>query len=220
MSEGQRGYMTGMEPKLLKAVADNATARDQLLDAASMIMREGDTINLSLSELSLRAGLNSALVKYYFGNKSGLMQALLDRDMSNIVASLEALVAKDMEPEEKLRRHISGAIDTYYAFPYLNRLLMQMVRDSAPAEAARIADLYLKPIASAYRALISDGVKAGKFRDIDPELFYFTVTGASDRFFSARLVLRHCFNQEDISEKMRDKYREHTIDIIMRGLLV
>ncbi len=211
--------MAGFEPTLVVGTADTGTARDQLLEAASQIMRDGDTINLSLSELSLRAGLNSALVKYYFGNKSGLLQALLDRDMGNIVVSLSALVAKDMPPEEKLRRHISAVIDTYFQFPYLNRLLMQMVRDSAPAEAARIADLYLKPIAGAYRTLINEGVKAGKFRDVDPQMFYFTVTGAADRFFSARLVLRHCFDQDDISEEIRDQYREHTLEIIMRGLL-
>jgi TetR/AcrR family transcriptional regulator len=202
------------------AGSDNGTARDQLLNAASRIMRDGDTINLSLSELSLRAGLNSALVKYYFGNKSGLMLAVLDRDMSNIVASLEALVIKEMEPEEKLRRHLSGVIDTYYDYPYLNRLLMQLVRDSAPEEAERIANLYLRPIAAAYDKLIAQGVKAGIFRAVDPQLFYFTVTGAADSFFSARLVFRHCFGQENISEKMRDRYREHTIDVIMRGLLV
>jgi TetR/AcrR family transcriptional regulator len=211
--------MAGFEPTLVVDTADTGTARDQLLKAASKIMRDGDTINLSLSELSLRAGLNSALVKYYFGNKSGLMQALLDRDMGNIVVSLSALVAKDIPPEEKLRRHISAVIDTYYQFPYLNRLLMQMVRDSAPAEAARIADLYLKPIAGAYSKLINEGVKAGKFRDVDPQMFYFTVTGAADRFFSARLVLRHCFDQDDISEEIRDQYREHTVELIMRGLL-
>ena len=217
----QGGFgMSSFEPVLVADNAENNTAREQLLSAASQIMRDGDTINLSLSELSLRAGLNSALVKYYFGNKSGLMQALLDRDMRNIIAGLEALLAKDMPPEEKLRRHIGAVIDTYYAFPYLNRLLMQLVRDSAPAESARIAELYLKPIANIYDALITEGVKAGKFRDVDPQLFYFTVTGAADRFFSARLVLRHCYDQEDISEPMRDRYREHTVDIIMRGLLV
>ena len=215
--------MTKFEPKLVKGEAGveagGASARGQLLAAASQIMRDGDTINLSLSELSLRAGLNSALVKYYFGNKMGLMLALLERDMGNIVAGLGALVAKDMDPEDKLRRHIGAVIDTYYRFPYLNRLLMQMVRDSAPADAARIADLYLKPIAGAYDKLIAEGVKAGEFRKVDPQLFYFTVTGAADRFFSARLVLRHCYDQEDISEEMRDRYREHTVDLIMRGIL-
>ena len=207
-------------PKLVSEAGDNAKARDQLIEAASQIMREGDTIDLSLSELSLRAGLNSALVKYYFGNKNGLMLALLDRDMGNIVFSLGALLAKDIPPEDKLRIHIGAVIDTYYAFPYLNRLLMRMVRDSAPVEAARIADLYLKPISKVYDALIAEGIKAGKFRKLDPQFFYFTVTGAADRFYSSRLVLRHCYNQDDFNENMRDAYREHSIDLIMRGLLV
>jgi len=207
-------------PKIANDVSESANALDQLIEAASQIMREGDTIDLSLSELSLRAGLNSALVKYYFGNKNGLMLALLDRDMGNIVISLGALVAKDMPPEEKLRLHIGKVIDTYYAFPYLNRLLMRTVRDSAPVEAARIADLYLRPIAKAYDDLINEGIKAGKFRKIDPQFFYFTVTGAADRFYSSRLVLRHCYNQDDFNETMRDSYREHTIDLIMRGILV
>jgi TetR/AcrR family transcriptional regulator len=50
-------------------------------------------------------------------------------------------------------------------------------------------------------------------------MFYFTVTGAVDRFFSARLVLRHCFGQDTLTEDLRDRYREHTIDVIMAGLL-
>jgi TetR/AcrR family transcriptional regulator len=211
--------MASSGPKLASSNEAPQGAREQLLDAASEIMREGDTIDLSLSELSLRAGLNSALVKYYFGNKNGLMQALLDRDMGKIIVDLSALVAKDLPPEEKLRRHISGVIDTYYTFPYLNRLMMRMIRDSAPAEAARIADRFLKPISKAYEVLIADGVKAGKFRSVDPQLFYFTVTGAADRFFAARLVLRHCYDQSDITPEMRDNYREHTIGLVMRGLL-
>ena len=194
-------------------------ARAQLLAAASTLMREGDTVDISLSELSLRAGLNSALVKYYFGNKQGLMLALLERDMHTIIAGLDALVAKDMSPQDRIRVHIGAVIDTYYQYPYLNRLLMRMVRDAAPAQAKDIASAYLRPISQIYDTLISEGVNSGAFRDIDPQLFYFTVTGAADRFFSARLVLRHCYDQDDLSEAMRDAYRAHTIDIIMAGIL-
>lgn len=196
-----------------------AGARAQLLEAAHQIMRDGDAVDLSLSELSLRSGLNSALVKYYFGNKNGLMLALLERDIGNIIIDLGALVAKEMPPEEKLRYHLGAVIDTYHAFPYLNRLLMRMIRDSSPEEAKRIANLYLKPLAEAYDDLISEGVKAGKFRDLDPQLFYLAATGAADRFFNARQVMKHCYDEQEVGEDMRDAYREQTIDVLMRGLL-
>ena len=195
-------------------------ARALLLDTASAIMREGDVVDISLSELSLRSGLNSALVKYYFGNKAGLLKALLDRDWQAIVTSVDALVAKDgWDPEAKLRRHISKVVDTFYQVPYLNRLTMRLVGESDDAEARRIADNYLSPLYRAYEELIGEGVKAGAFRPIDPQLFYFTVTGAVDRFFSARLVLKHCFDQDTLTEELRDRYRQHTVDIIMAGIL-
>ena len=195
-------------------------AREQLLDTASAIVREGDIVDISLSELSLRSGLNSALVKYYFGNKAGLLKALMDRDWEAIVRSVDALVAKDdMDAEAKLRRHISKVIDTFYAVPYINRLTMRMVRESDDAEARRIADCYLSPIYRAYEQLIGEGVRTGAFRAIDPQLFYFTVTGAVDRFFSTRLVMKYCFDQDTLTEELRDRYREHTIDIIMTGIL-
>jgi TetR/AcrR family transcriptional regulator len=197
---------------------DNPGARAQLLETASAIMREGDIVDISLSELSLRSGLNSALVKYYFGNKAGLMKALLDRDMTAITASVDALLAKDMDPAAKLRLHLSKMVDTYYATPYLNRLLMRLVRESDPDEAKRIAETYLSPLHRAYDRLIRDGVKAGVFRPLDPQLFYFSATGAADRFFSARLVLRHCFDQDTLTEELRERYKTHIIDLIMAGI--
>ena len=197
-----------------------AGARDLLLQTASDIMRDGDIVDISLSELSLRSGLNSALVKYYFGNKAGLMKALLDRDMDGIVHEVDALMAKDMPPETRLRRHIGAVVDTYFKTPYLNRLLMRLVRESDPDEAHRIADSYLTPLSRAYDKLIQDGVKQGVFRDLDPQLFYFTTTGACDRFFSSRLVLKHCYDTEALTEELRDRYREHCIDFIMAGILM
>ncbi len=205
----------------IPASRDPASAsRALLLDAASAIMREGDIVDVSLAELSQRSGLNSALVKYHFGNKAGLLTALLERDWLSIVESVDALIARDgWNAEAKLRRHISKVIDTFYAVPYLNRLTMRMVRDSDEAGARRIADCYLSPLYRAYEQLIGQGVAECAFRPIDPQMFYFTVTGAVDRFFSARLVLRHCFGQDTLTEELRDRYREHTIDIIMAGIL-
>jgi AcrR family transcriptional regulator len=195
-------------------------ARDLLLATASEIMREGDIVDVSLSDLSCRSGLNSALVKYYFGNKAGLLLALLERDMADILQAVDALLAKDMDPEAKLRRHMDAVVDTFFRVPYIHRLLMRLIRESESAEAQRLADSYLKPLLAAYERLISDGVEAGVFRAVDPQLFYFTVIGAADRFFSARLVLRHCSGTDVLDEALRDRYRAHLNDFVVAGILV
>ena len=182
-------------------------------------MREGDTIDISFSELSVRSGLNSALVKYYFGNKDGLLEAILERDMDNILVQVGLLIKKDWPPEDKLRHHIGAVIDIYYEFPYLNRLTMRLIRELPPEGARKIADKYLKPLSGAYKIFVGEGIKSGVFREVDPDLFYSAVTGAADRFFTGKLVWKYCYGRDDFDERMRDAYREQTVDLIMAGIL-
>ena len=69
------------------------SARDQLLMAASSLMIEKETIDIPLGEIAQRAGLNSALVSYYFGGKEGLLMALAKRDTAQAVREMDALMA-------------------------------------------------------------------------------------------------------------------------------
>lgn len=202
------------------SLAEASDARTVLLDTASQLMREGDIIDISLSDLSRRSRLNSALVKYYFGNKAGLLKALIEREWEAIVRSVDALLAKDADPETKLRIHMARVVDNFFRTPYTHRLLMRLIRESEPEEAQRLADTYLKPLLDAYAKLIGEGVAAGVFRPVDPQLFYFTVIGAADRFFTARLVLKHCTETDVLDESLRDRYRAHLNDFVVAGILV
>ncbi|MEE3101852.1 MAG: TetR family transcriptional regulator, partial [Pseudomonadota bacterium] len=80
---------------------ERLSTRDSLLAAASSLMRSRDTLGVSISDIAAEAGVNSALVKYYFGNKSGLLLALLERDLGLSITQLRDLVAMDMRPSAK-----------------------------------------------------------------------------------------------------------------------
>jgi AcrR family transcriptional regulator len=85
------------------AAGRNATA-DRLIVAASELMIERSSIEISLSDIGHKSGVNAALVKYHFGNKDGLLLALLARDAATEMAQLEYLLAQPITPTAKLKR--------------------------------------------------------------------------------------------------------------------
>ena len=125
--------------------ARNTTA-EKLLVAVSELMIERNSIEVSLSDLAQRSGVNAALVKYHFGNKEGLLLALLARDAETQIAHLEYLLKQPISPSEKLKLHIAGIINAYYRFPYMNRLLHLLLHDSSDAAAASVSQFFVKPL--------------------------------------------------------------------------
>src|ERR1700759_1084608 len=85
----------------------NATA-EKLLLAASELMIERSSIEISLSDIAQKSGVNAALVKYHFGNKDGLLLALLARDAATEMSNLEYLLAQPITPTEKLKLQHAG----------------------------------------------------------------------------------------------------------------
>src|SRR5437879_12538772 len=90
-------------PTRLQA-SKNSTA-EKLLVAASELMIERSSIEISLSDIAQKSGANAALVKYHFGNKDGLLLALLARDAATELSNLEYLLAKPMTAPAKLKLH-------------------------------------------------------------------------------------------------------------------
>ena len=88
----------------------NATAA-KLLVAAGDLMIERNTTDVSLSEIAQKSGVNAALVKYHFGNKDGLLLALLARDAAAEMSNLAFVLDQPISPTEKMRRHIAGIIN-------------------------------------------------------------------------------------------------------------
>ncbi len=64
-------------PRHQTAQPQQSVTAAKLLKAAGELMTERNSIDISLSELAKKSGINAALVKYHFGNKDGLLLALL-----------------------------------------------------------------------------------------------------------------------------------------------
>lgn len=201
--------------------AQRENSREALLDAASALMREQDTIEIGIVEIAARAGVNHAMIRYFFGSKEGLLFALLDREVERRISQLDRLFKLEVTPTERMRIHLTGILDTYFDIPWLNRLIQVMVRKADPKRVRHIADELLIPIATAQARIIEEGVAAGQFRGVDPKLFYFNTIGAADGLYSNHFTMTAIFGglpQADLQLHIR--YRDQTVDTLMRGLLL
>ncbi|CAN5152717.1 TetR family transcriptional regulator [soil metagenome] len=210
-----------LTPKIVapEQVRVRGDTRSEFMAATSALMIERDSVDISLSDIAGRARSNVALVKYYFGNKDGLLIALLERDVHGAVAALERLIATDAPALWKMQHHVSGLLQTYHRYPYLNRLVLSVIRDSSPERAKELAQRLVAPLRKFYDTLIDQGVREGTFRQVDPMLMYFSVVGACDQLFSARGVLKALFDVNDIDDNLRRRFIDHTVALLTQGLI-
>jgi AcrR family transcriptional regulator len=199
-------------------VARNATA-EKLLVAASELMIERSSIEVSLSDIAQKSGVNAALVKYHFGNKDGLLLALLARDAATEVAHLEYLLAQPITPTAKLKLHIAGIIRAYHQFPYMNRLIHYLLHESSAEAADEVSKFFVAPLLDFHRSLLAEGISCGEFRDIDPVLFYTSLIGACDHLFFGRHAMSRATGVGPVTDEVCRQYIKHMEALICAGML-
>src|SRR5579863_845102 len=196
----------------------NATA-DKLLVAASALMIERASIEISLSDIAQKSGVNAALVKYHFGNKDGLLLALLARDAANEMAQLEYLLAQPIAPTAKLKLHIAGIIRAYHQFPYMNRLIHYLLHESSAEAACEVSKFFVAPLLEFHRRLLTEGIRSGEFRKVDPVMFYTSLIGACDHLFFARHAMSRAAGVGPVTEEVCRQYIRHMEALICGGVL-
>jgi AcrR family transcriptional regulator len=202
-----------------RPTASKNTTADRLLVAVSELMIERNSIEVSLSDLALKSGVNAALVKYHFGNKEGLLLALLARDAEAQISHVEYLLKQPISPTEKLKLHIAGIINAYYRFPYMNRLLHLLLHDSSEAAASSVSQFFIKPLLDFQRRLLDEGVAAGEFKRVDPVFFYTHLIGACDHLFHGRHAMSRAAGVGDVTDAVRRQYIDYMTDTLLGGLL-
>lgn len=193
-------------------------ARERLLEAAAALIIERESIEISLADIAAKANLNSALVKYYFGSKTGLLVALLQRDAARALSSMEELLSLKISAGEKLRLHLRGIMNTYKRSPYLNRLLHALLHGPDNAVQREVHRLLVQPVFNCQRHILAEGVASGEFRRVDHRIFYLSAIGACDQFMQTEGVVM--LSQDGIKlDVFREEYINHVVNMVVASLV-
>jgi TetR/AcrR family transcriptional regulator len=135
-----------------------------------VFLRKG-TANSRTQEIADEAGVNKALVHYYFGTKATLADAIFERAISTILPRIFGILADPNRAiEQKVPDIVREQIDFHTARPYLAGYVVSEMH----AEPDRIGRLFAKtggaPL-DVIRRQLREAARAGTMRPISAEQF-------------------------------------------------
>jgi len=170
-------------------------ARDALLDAAGRLCGLEGAGQVSLRRIAAEAGVTPAMVHYYFGDKEGLYDAMLERTFGRLIERVRSVLGSGPgeapHPDgDRLRELLAVMTQTFAKEPWIPALVIREVLAEGGRFRERFIRGYASRMAELLPALLRREIDAGRFRaDLDPSLGFLSLMGMTVMPFVARPVV-------------------------------
>ena len=115
--------------------AHDGDTEQRILDAAHAVFVRRGTAGARMQEIAEEAGVNKALLHYYFRTKDRLAEAVFRRVASGLFARAGAVFGADEELDTKVRRIVGLYLDQLSRTPYVpGYLIAELTQHSDRAE--------------------------------------------------------------------------------------
>jgi AcrR family transcriptional regulator len=191
--------------------------REKLIICARRLFTVMPYDKVSIRLIASRAGVNIAMIRYYFGNKSGLFETMLRETLSPFKKHLEKLV------EESNQQNLVELMRLYYRemhkIPQLPRLISQVMQTSTDDIRRQLIEQVMNDTITPIRTVFDKLVAQGVIRDgMDPDLCRISYLSLMVFPFLAAPALM-TFHGIQLNEDFLEHLLEHNIRLMAEGFI-
>src|SRR5262245_20378378 len=168
----------------------------RILDAAHAVFVRRGTAGARMQEIASEAGVNQALLHYYFRTKDRLAQAAFERAASQFMPAAIQVLASNVDLEDKVARIVELEIDHLARTPYLPGYIISEVthhperaRQLIATVTGRTPEDVRPQVIAMLRKQIDARVRRGTMRPIAPEQFIVNLMALCIFPFAARPMI-------------------------------
>ena len=176
----------------------NPDTEQRILDAAHAVFLRRGTSGARMQEIADEAGVNKALLHYYFRSKDRLAEAVFERAFRELLPAVLGTLGSELSVEEKVERVIAIELETLRRAPFLpgyviselhqhpDRITQMLHAENGPA--ARFPG-----VMRTLGQQLDERAAAGTLRPIDPATFTINLLSLCVFPFVARPLLGAVF---------------------------
>jgi len=144
-------------------------SRTGILDAAEQLFARQGFRPTTIKAIAGAAGVNTALLYYYFPDKQGLYHAVLERAFGGLIDEGQDRLSGDADPEQAVRGFIALQASYFGRHPNRPHLFVRELLDHGAEHAAGQLTRLAATLFRRLCGLIEQGQATGRFRpDLDP----------------------------------------------------
>ncbi len=185
-------------------------SRDDILRAAAQIFQEKGYHAASMQDIAEAVELKKGSLYHHVTSKQEILLALLDEALDLIIERLQAVEAKDLSPNQKLRQ----AMQAYLSFLAENRSLSSVLILEHKSLQPEFIDLHIPRrdrIEQIWREIIEEGVSCGELQSQQPALTAKALLGVLNWTIT--------WYRED-GPLSPNEIADHFADLFIQGLLI
>jgi AcrR family transcriptional regulator len=152
-----------------------AARREQLARCAVEVIAEAGVAKASMARIAERARVSVGVISYHFGNKAGLIDAVVDEVARSAVELMEPLIIGQSTATAGLRALITSNLEFMRLHPDGIKALLDIIRADQGVYAAQGG----KAVEDVQRVL-RWGQRTGEFRDFDTRVMATSIRAAID----------------------------------------
>ncbi|MGA9774157.1 MAG: TetR family transcriptional regulator [Blastocatellia bacterium] len=195
---------------------EDPEARARILAAAERLFAERGLTGVAIREIASEAGVNGAMIHYYFGNKDGLYQAILENAASRVRSLIANATGSDASARERLTSFVSAYAEYIFTHPNLARILSREML-SGGQHITKLLQKYIPANYGMLREAMSEGVRLGEMRPIDVDLAPISLIGMILIFQFIRPLVSLGPVKIQYDEHFIKRLSNHTIDLFLNG---
>jgi TetR/AcrR family transcriptional regulator len=205
------------QPRRRAAPARDGDTERRILDAAHTVFLRSGTAGARTQEIAAEAGVNSALLHYYFRSKERLAEAVFRRAAGELFPVVAGILASDLPIEDKVRKVIDVELERLSRTPYLPAYVIselayhpERIHQLLAALTGERPDALGQTVLGRIQTQIRAEVRAGRMRQIAAEQFLVNLLSLCIFPFAAQPMFAAIFglDGERFTRFIRDRRRE------------